>query len=105
MPAVSDVVSQLAGPAVPVSAPETPGAARLAPGAISPDLVGTGQSVGAGPGSVRPDIPHGSWPHPAGPGLQVTLLGDAGGGLRGAPVVLVRPGRFAGLFQQMRPYR
>jgi hypothetical protein len=39
----------------------------------------------------------GLWPHPAGPGLEVALLGDAGGGLRGAPVVLVRPGRIAGL--------
>jgi len=32
------------------------------------------------------------------------LLGHAGGGFRRAPVVLVRPGRVAGLLQQVRPY-
>src|SRR3984957_4553858 len=53
-------------------------------------------------GAVRQ--PPGCWSHPAGPGLQIAPLGEAGGGLRGAPVVLVRAGRVAVLLQQMRAY-
>src|SRR5262252_2206872 len=41
---------------------------------------------------------------PAGPGPQVALLGDAGGGFRGAPVVLACPGSVAGLLQQVCPH-
>jgi NAD(P)-dependent dehydrogenase (short-subunit alcohol dehydrogenase family) len=46
-----------------------------------------------------PGLGRNLWSYSAGPGLQIALLGDAGGGLRGTPVVVVGSGRVAGLLQ------